>query len=290
MQGAKVIDILNKIENESQFYFLFNQKMVDVERPISLEVKNESIDKILSRIFENTNVSYVIKDRQIVLTTAILGTNPAEQQKTVSGKVTDSSGGSLPGVSVVVKGSTTGTITDADGKYSLSKVPENTTLQFSFVGMKSQEIAVGNKTIINVTLAEETIGIDEVVAIGYGTMKKSDLTGSIASVKSENITDLPSNNITQALQGRIAGVQIQQNSGAPGANMQVRIRGTNSIQGSNEPLWIIDGFPGNQNMLNPSDIESLEVLKDASSTAIYGSRGANGGCNYHYQTGKSRNY
>ena len=176
-----------------------------------------------------------------------------------------------------MKGTTTGVITSSNGSYSISNIPENAILQFSFVGMRTQEIAVGLKTSINVTLTEETIGIEEVVAIGYGTMKKSDLTGSIAQVKGEILNSIPSTNVLQAISGRTAGVQVLQNTGAPGANVSVRIRGANSIMGSNEPLYVIDGFPTSSvNAINNSDIESMEILKDASAIAIYGSRGANG--------------
>jgi iron complex outermembrane receptor protein len=300
MQGAKVIDILNKIENESQFYFLFNQKMVDVERQVSIEVKNEGIDKILTRIFENTNVNYLVKDRQIVLTTADPEANVSEQQKSVSGKVTDTTGSLLPGVSVVVKGTTNGTITDANGKYSLSNIPENGILQFSFVGMKTQEISVAGKTTLNVSLAEESIGIEEVVAVGYGTMKKSDLTGSVSSINSDRFQLGVGLTPQQIMKGSISGVSISQNSGKPGGTNTVRVRGGTSISASNEPLYVIDGVPISTtagvsstklssttdyfdqeavdplSSLNPNDIESINILKDASATAIYGSRGANG--------------
>ncbi len=199
------------------------------------------------------------------------------QQKIVSGKVTDMGGQALPGVTVVVKGTTQGTVTNADGSYSITNIPSDATLQFSFVGMKTQEVVVGSQTSINVVMEEETIGIDEVVAIGYGTMKKSDLTGSVSQVKSEELNAFPSSNVLQALSGRSSGVQVIQSTGAPGASTSIRIRGSNSIQGSNEPLYVVDGFPiNNPTALNNSDIESIEILKDASSTAIYGSRGANG--------------
>lgn len=288
MQGAKVIDILNRIENESQFYFLFNQKMVDVERQVSIEVKNESIDKILSRIFESTNVSYLVKDRQIVLTTANPGANVSEQQKSVSGKVTDSSGSSLPGVSVVVKGTTTGSITDVNGSYSLANVPANAILQFSFVGMKTQEIAVAGKTTINATLVEESIGIDEVVAVGYGTQKKVNLTGSIASVSGKEMIRRPVTNAAAMLQGNLSGVQITQNSGEPGnEGINIRIRGTGTFSGAGvNPLVLIDGVQGSLSDLNPNNIESISVLKDAASASIYGSRAANGVILVTTKTGK----
>ncbi len=288
MQGAKVIDILNRIENESQFYFLFNQKMVDVERQVSIEVKNESIDKILTRIFANTNVSYLVKDRQIVLTTAIPGSNPVEQQKSVSGKVSDNTGVGLPGVSVVVKGTTTGVITDMDGKYSLSNVSENATLQFSFVGMKAQEIIVAGKSSINVTMVEDAIGLDEVVAIGYGTQKKVNLTGSIATVGGDEMIKRPVTNAAAMLQGNLSGVQITQNSGEPGnEGISIRIRGTGTFSSAgSDPLVLVDGVQGKLSDLNPNNIESISVLKDAASASIYGSRAANGVILVTTKTGK----
>ncbi|MDO8929892.1 MAG: TonB-dependent receptor plug domain-containing protein, partial [Bacteroidota bacterium] len=280
MQGAKVIDVLGKIEDESKFYFLFNQKLVDVERRVDIDVKNENVEKILSGIFENTNVSYVVKDRQIVLTTADLNfPSNQQQQKTVSGKVTDSSGGALPGVSIVVKGTTIGNISDVNGNYSISNVPANAILQFSFVGMKMQEVKVGTQTTVNVVLTEETIGIEEVVAIGYGTMKKSDLTGSVTNVSSDRLLDRPALNVAQAISGKIAGVKIIERSGMPGGNAMIRIRGTNSINSNNDPLFVVDGVVGVANALgrlNPNEIQSMDVLKDASATAIYGARGSNG--------------
>jgi TonB-linked SusC/RagA family outer membrane protein len=280
LQGAKIIDVLNKIENESEFYFLFNQKLIDVDRMVSIDVKNESVDKILTQLFQNTNVTYMVKDRQIVLTTFNNQTETDQgQQKTVSGKVTDSSGGPLPGVSVIIKGTTTGTITDTNGNYTISNVPANAVLQFSFVGMTGQEIPIGNRTTINVTLAEQTIGLDEVVAIGYGTSKKSDLTGSVTNVSADRLLDKPAFNVAQAIAGKVAGVKIIERTGAPGSNPMIRVRGTNSINSNNDPLFVVDGVVGVANaltILNPNDIQSMDVLKDASATAIYGARGSNG--------------
>ncbi len=199
------------------------------------------------------------------------------QSKTVSGQIKDSSGGALPGASVIVQGTTNGTISDVDGKYSLS-VQSSDVLIFSFIGMKSQSIKVGDQETINVTLSEDAIGIDEVVAVGYGTMKRSDLSGASTTVKADDYKDMPSVDIAQSIQGRVAGVSISQTSGSPGASTKIRIRGGNSMLGSNNPLVVLDGVAMNIDLgdLNPNDIESMEILKDASSTAIYGSRGANG--------------
>jgi len=274
LKNVLIKDVLLRIENSSEYFFIYNNQLVDVDRKVSINVDNQKISDVLRDIFQDQNVDFQVTDRKIVLAPHA---TESQQQKSVSGKVSDSAGGSLPGVSVVLKGTTTGTITDANGNYTLSNVPSNATLAFSFVGMKSQEISVGNKTTINVELTEDAIGIEEVVAIGYGTMKKSDLTGALSQVREETIKSLPSTNVMQALSGRSSGVQVLQNTGAPGASTSVRIRGTNSIKGSNEPLYVVDGFPvSNQSALNNSDIESIEILKDASATAIYGSRGANG--------------
>ncbi|MCG6189704.1 TonB-dependent receptor [Maribellus maritimus] len=279
MHEATVKEVLKSIEDQSEFYFLYSENLIDVERKVNITIENKKVEQVLNLIFEGTGVEYSIRDHFIVLTTPEESTGELDvlqQPKTISGKVTDSSGLPLPGVSVIIKGTTQGAVTNADGEYSLVNVPENTILQFSFVGMKTQEVPVGSQTTINISMVEEAIGLEEVVAIGYGTMKKSDLTGAVSSVKSEELNSFPTNNLSQALQGRSTGIHVQQNSGAPGSAIQIRIRGTNSIQGSNEPLWIIDGFPGDQSLLNSSDIESIEILKDASATAIYGSRGANG--------------
>ncbi len=278
MEKATVKEVLSKIEDQSEFYFMYSGKIIDVDREVSVNNKNQKIDQVLKNLFEGTNVKYVIKDRFIVLTDSKSSGDVFDvmQQKSVSGIVTDESGVPLPGVTVVVKGTTTGTITDADGNYSLQNVQAGTTLIFSFVGMKTQEIAVAGKTTIDIQMEEDAIGLDEVVAIGYGTVKKSDLTGSVTSVKSGELSAIPSSSVIQALSGRAAGVHVKQNTGAPGGAISVRIRGTNSIKGSNEPLYVIDGFPGDIGTLNNNDIASIEILKDASATAIYGSRGANG--------------
>ncbi|MFV0267186.1 MAG: SusC/RagA family TonB-linked outer membrane protein [Draconibacterium sp.] len=229
--------------------------------------------------------------------TTINDDSDAKQQKNVSGKVTDSSGSPLPGVTVVVKGSTHGTVTNGDGGFSLINVPENGIIVFSFVGMKTQEIPVSGKINIDVIMTEDAFGIEEVVAVGYGTIKRTEITGSVATVNTQNIERMANTTLDKRLQGQIAGLSISSISGEPGAGTNIRIRGNNSISASNRPLIVIDGYPiedegeaagwGNNGVntemalnplsfINPSDIKSVEVLKDASATAVYGSRGANG--------------
>ena len=208
-----------------------------------------------------------------------------DQQVRVAGTVIDESGVSLPGVTVMVKGTTLGSLTDLDGKYTLTNVPPDATLVFSFVGMISQEIAIKGRNQIDVILKQDAIGLEEVVVIGYGTQKKRDVSTSIASVSRENIKDRPVSNFTQAMSGQLAGVRILNSNNAPGGGSTIRIRGVSSINATNDPLIVIDGFPlkdgFNQtenplNAINTADIESIEVLKDASSSAIYGAQAANG--------------
>lgn len=200
----------------------------------------------------------------------------AQNQK-VTGKVTGSDGLALTGVTVSIKGTTTGTITDLKGTYQLTIPSGNATLVFSFIGMKTVEKTTNNQGVINVQLEEDIIGIEEVVAVGYGTMKKSDLTGSISSVSSEDLTMRPTPTIASALQGQASGVMVRTQSAAPGGGSSITIRGINSVQSGSGPLFVVDGIPlSNIDAIAPEDIESLEVLKDASATAIYGSRGSNG--------------
>lgn len=194
----------------------------------------------------------------------------------VKGQVTDEQGNPLPGVSVTKKGTTSGTLTDANGNYELKNVEKNEILVFSFVGMDPQEVAVNGRAIVNVKLKSQSVGINEVVVVGYGTARKSDLTGAITSVTAKDFDKQPLTNVAQTLQGRAAGVQITQTSGKPGGAYKIRIRGANSITGGNEPLYVIDGQFADLSSINLNDIQSMEVLKDASSTAIYGTRGANG--------------
>ena len=195
----------------------------------------------------------------------------------VAGKVTDRTGQPLIGVSVKIKGTNSGVSTDVNGQYSLNIPDGNKTLVFTYIGYLSQEIPVNNRTAINVSMQEDAAILDEVVVIGYGIVKKSDITGSISSVSSKDINAVPSANLMQALSGRAAGVQVKANNGSPGAPVSIRIRGTNSIVGNNEPLYVIDGFPVNDALsINNASIESIEILKDASAVAIYGSRASNG--------------
>lgn len=279
-KNTTIREVLSQIEDDSEFYFLYNSKKVDVERKVDINLKNKKINEVLDILFNDTNVGYTIVDRQIVLSADGESGTVRSQQKGITGKVTDDNGQPLPGVTIVFKGTTRGTVSDIDGNYIISSNGDAGVLVFSFIGMTTQEVEIAGKSKINVTMLQDYIGIEEVVAIGYGVSKKEDLVSSVSQVKAEIIENQPTIRVDQALQGRAAGVEVTSTSGAPGSNAVVRIRGTSSINGNNNPLYVIDGFIAgtdfNLNNLNVNDIESIEVLKDATALAIYGTRGAAG--------------
>ena len=270
-KNVTIRQALEEIEKNSNYKFLYNNENLDVNRVINLDINNTDIATALKAIFSDNDISYQLFENNIVA----LSVKNAQQRKNVSGIVTDVSGIPLPGVTVVLKGTTQGTITDMDGNYSLSSVPANATLVFSFVGMKTIEIPVEGNPQINVVLKENAIGIEEVVAIGYGTVKKSDLTGSVASVQGERLAEKQATQLSQALQGSISGLMVTRTGGMADQSATVRVRGITTIGDSN-PLIIIDGIPGSLDDVNPNDVESVSVLKDAASAAIYGSRAASG--------------
>jgi len=292
VRNSSVEKVLFRIEEQSNYVFLYNKDMIDVERPVSINVEQASILEVLDRLFNGSGVTYQILDRQIVLSpefSKAADLSRSGQQRIVSGKVSDGAGIPLPGVTVVIKGTTMGVTSGADGSYSIRNVPADGVLVFSFVGMLKQEINVAGQQVINVVMLEDQMALEEVVVVGYGQMKRSDLTGSLVSVSSDAVMRTVPTSIDQVLQGRAAGVQVQQNSGMPGASTSIRIRGINSLSASNEPIYVIDGViieggainDNNTNTsalaaINPADIVSMDILKDASATAIYGARGSNG--------------
>ena len=273
-KNKSVKEVLRDIENQSEFRFFYNEDFVDMKRRVGFNIQNETIHEIMDKLFDPSKITYKIAENNLI----VIIPDVSQQPQTIRGRVTDNNNQPLPGVAVMIKGTTQGTVTNNAGEYTLSNIPEDATLVFSFVGMLTQEVIVESQTNINMVMQEDVIGIEEVVAIGYGTMKKSDLTGSVSQVKSETLESVPVYNMEQALKVGAAGVRVTQNSGIPGGRIEVRIRGGNSMIGDNQPLYVVDGFPvtGGISFLNPSDIESVDILKDASATAIYGSRGANG--------------
>ncbi len=289
-EDTRVEDILNQIENKSEFFFLFNQKLIDLNRKVSIDVKEEKISDILDELFAGTDVKHQVIDRQIILMTSEVAGNQQQILK-VSGKITDSSGTPLVGVTVMVKGTTTGIITDTNGNYTLANVPGAATLLFSFVGMKAQEVNVAGKTSINIIMEEETVGLDEIVAIGYGTQKKSSITGAIATMPTEKIANIPVPNLSNALAGRISGVYVNQASGVPGYAATIRVRAVNTWKSTgNDPLYVIDGTivdKASFDALDYSEVDNVTILKDAASGAIYGARAANGVVLVTTKTGQS---
>jgi TonB-linked SusC/RagA family outer membrane protein len=282
-KNTSLKEILASIENQSEFYFMYSSGTVDVDRKVeAVQIDGKNIFEVLDEILKNTNIEYTIKDRQILLTSR---SYPAgfyqntQQQRSVTGKVTDESGEPVPGVSVVVKGTSKGTITDTNGNYSLTNIPSDATLVFSFVGMKMQEVQVEGMPVVNLTMEEETIGIGEIVAIGYGTESAKKLTTSVSSIRSDKLNDLPIANIANAFTGNVSGVIVEQGSGAPGSTPVIRVRGYGSINAGSEPLYVIDGMIATSTefaLLNPKSVESVNILKDAAAGAIYGSRAGNG--------------
>jgi len=292
-EKTSVKEVLSKIEDQSEFYFMYSEKIVDVNREVSVNIENQKIETVLNTLFTGTDVDYTVKDRIIVLTTPEVVSREVLagfQQKTVSGKVTDTKNQPLPGVTVVIKGTTQGTVTNGDGIYTISNIPDNSTLQFSFVGMKTQEVVVGNLTTVNVSMEEETIGLDEVVAIGYGTKKKINITGAVSVAGKEDIANRPVSSAVQALQGVSPGLVITTtgDAGQPGAKMEMNIRGLTSLEGSSNPYVLVDGIPMNITDIDPEDIESISVLKDAASSAIYGAKAAFGVILVTTKKGKNR--
>ena len=277
MKNTTIKEVLSAIEDQSEFYFLYNSELIDVAKKVDVEIEGEKVDQILARLFNKEEVDFLIKDRYIVLTP--VGGNAelfAVQQPAITGTVTDESGDPLPGVTVIVKGTTQGTVTNSDGEYTLRDIPEDATLQFSFVGMKTQEVVAGNQTIIDIQMMMDAIGLEEVVAVGYGTQKKMHLTGAIGTMKAEDLEKRTVTDVRHALQGNIPGLTIIDRGGPPGSEyLDFKIRGVGTI-GNAQPLVLIDGVQRGLETLDSDDIESISVLKDASSAAIYGSRASNG--------------
>ncbi len=271
LQSAELKTALKQIEKKSIFRFLYNNDVLSADQKINIDADNLLVTDVLNSLFSNTNLTYRILDNNLVVITQ---KNFVVQDIKVTGKVTNVTGEPIPGVSIKIKGSAVGTATDAAGFYSIS-VPDGARLIFSSIGYEEMEVAVNNRTELNITLASSTKSIDAVVVIGYGVANKRDLTGSIVKVLGKDIADKPNTNPIASLQGKVAGLSVV-NNGTPGAAPDIRIRGTVSI-GQVHPLYVVDGiFNDNIDYLNPNDIESIEILKDPSSLAIFGVKGATG--------------
>jgi TonB-linked SusC/RagA family outer membrane protein len=280
LKDVSVRKVLQEIEDRTEFYFLYNDDFVNVSRIVNIDVREAKIQDVLKQLFRDGEITYIIRGRQIILSPLEIDSDHsiANQQviKKVSGKVTSITKEPIPGVTVLVKGTKIGTITDSDGAYSLSGVPADATLIFSFVGMRTREVTVGKSNEIDISLEEDVQGVEEVVVIGYGTQKKVNLTGSVASVDVSKITESrPITNISTGLAGVAPGLYVKSSSNDPGSNASLLIRGQGTLNNAS-PLVIIDGVEGNIGNISPQDITAISVLKDAASASIYGSRAANG--------------
>ena len=272
MVSADIKKVLSAIEKRSDYRFLYSQSLLSGEARVSISASQEDVISVLNRLFKNTSVSFETLENNLIVLKA---RNTMITRATITGRVTNAAGDPVVGASVRVKGSDAGTATDASGNFSIN-VPDGAVLIVSYVGYADQEISTAGKTTIDVVLAEGNKELEQVVVVGYGTQRKIDVTGSVATVRGEDISKQSSINPISGLQGRVAGVQIT-NSGAPGASPQIRIRGLGTVYGSANPLYVVDGvWFDDISFLNPADIESMNILKDASSEAIYGIRAANG--------------
>jgi TonB-linked SusC/RagA family outer membrane protein len=267
-------DLFREIENNSEYAFFYSEQYSELDRKISMDITEGNINTIMSKLLDNTNLDYQILDNNFV----VIKPKTTQQENVVNGKVVDADGNSLPGVKVLIKGTDKGAITDGDGNYSIAISDPAAILVFSSIGFNEEEMAVGAQTVINLTMVEILDELSEVVVIGYGYQRKEAVTGSVGSIGGDEIREVPSSDMTSALQGRVAGVEMMQTNSKPGSTMQIRIRGTRSLNADNDPLIVLDGIPfsGSISDIDPNGIKSIDILKDASATAIYGSRGANG--------------
>ncbi len=309
-EDLRFLKVLSLIEEQANVRFIYSPDAIDIRRKVTIKVTNKKLENVLKEVLLPLAVDFSVVDDRILLKRAIpqppsmkvrdpdTSVVPEDADRTIRGKVTDEKGEALPGVNILVRGKQRGIVTNANGEFSIEVPDENAVLVFSFVGYFSKEIVVGNRSVLDISMTVDNKALEEVVVIGYGTINKSDLTGSVATLKMDGSEELPITSVEQMLQGRVSGVQITQNTGAPGGGISFLVRGANSVSGTNEPLIVLDGYPiesgnsipnqgysdafadtpGNNTLanLNPNDIESVEILKDASATAIYGSRGANG--------------
>ena len=292
LNDVAIKEVLQQIENKTEFSFMYDNNKIDVTRRVDVQVEEKTVEVILAQLFSKEKVIYEIIDRHIILMPSESAVASTQDGKKVSGKVTDQSGVTLPGVSIIVKGTTTGTITDANGSFSLSDIAEKVTLQFSFIGMKTMEVNRGNRSNLDIVMEMETVEISDVVVTALGIKREKKALGySVGEVKGEILTETPQASILNSLQGKVSGVRISQMDGTVGSSVNIIIRGAKSLSNDNQPLFVIDGVPVanqvNNNFqgadlgnaisdLNPDDVESVSVLKGASAAALYGSRAGNG--------------
>ena len=278
LKNVKLEKVFDAITKQTGLSVAYSRPTVNPDQNVSISATNEELSEVLKRLFAGTNVAFEIGEEKIYLKDVKSSSKESKpvRTKTVSGVIVDTNGEPVIGASVLVKGTNNGTITDLDGKFTVNDVPENSTLDISYIGYKTLTLKATDKNLARLVLHEDTEVLDEVVVVGYTPMRKSDFTGSLASVKANELS-LSAATAGQALVGKVAGVQVMQTTGAPGQGVSIKVRGTNSLSASTDPLYVIDGYPASEDVyINPEDIETIDVLKDAASAAIYGSRGASG--------------
>ncbi len=292
-QTVTIKQVMSQIEKQTGYKFFYNNTQINVTRKVTISSRKENLDEVLNRLFSRTNIDYKIVEKTIVLSISSEGKRSEHitsaegtlGKRKVTGRIVDQMGEPIIGATVREKGTNNATVTDLDGNFTLLGLNNNSTLEVSYVGFQMKDLLVGNNTHLDITMKEDNKQLEEVVVVGYGVAKKSDFTGSLTSVTSDNIVDSHKQSAAAALQGTIAGVDITRNGNNPGSGFNIMVRGQNTItnsgtgnaNGINSPLYVIDGMMmDNMNDIAPDDIERIDVLKDASSTAIYGSRGANG--------------
>lgn len=284
MNKAHIDEVLSEIESQTDYLFVYNNQ-VNVNRKVSVKAESQPVYQILGELFDDSDISFSMEGTHIILSkNSAAGVQ--QQSLAITGTIVDASGEPIVGANVLEKGTSNGTITDLDGKFNLTVNP-GATLKVSYIGYLTKEVPVNNQKIIRIALVEDSQSLDEVVVVGYGAVRKADLAGSVAIMDSKSFKDQPITQISDAIQGRVSGVQVE-NSSVPGGSVKIRIRGAGSINRSNDPLYVIDGIVRESGLtgINPDDIQSMQVLKDASSTAIYGSRGSNGVVLITTKTGK----
>lgn len=271
-------EVIKQIEEQTDYLFVYNHDKVNLNSTVTIQANNETVAKVLNQMFAGTDIIYAIQGNNILLMHKDAVMQQQQQSgKVVTGTIIDPSGMPVIGANVMEKGTTNGTITDMDGKFSLN-VEKSATLVISYIGFSNQEIKIGNQTNLSITMKEDAEALDELVVVGYGVQKKESLTGALQVVSSEKLMDITTSDVTTMLSAKAPGVWVGSGGGQPGAEGNVLIRGKSTINGSTAPLWVVDGVIMGEDagQLNPNDIESISVLKDAASTAIYGSKGANG--------------
>lgn len=272
-------ELFKQIRVQTGYSFIYDAEVIKSSKPVSIHVNAVSLDKVLAICFKDQSLDYEIKNNTIILKNKLVPAKPVKnevRQQTITGKVLDESGGPLPGVTIKVKNKGTGAISDAEGDFSISIVAEDI-LIFSYTGYKTQEILVGDRKSLVLKMEPAMQSLSGVVVTGYGTQKRSDISGAISTVNMDKAKSIPTTNIAEMIRGQASGVQVTLGSARPGGSSNILIRGKNSIRGGNDPLVVLDGFPiDNINDVSPDDIASIEILKDASSQAIYGSRASNG--------------